>query len=184
MVDRTSLSMTLFEITPKSMVSLRATGPLGGAVLFTLCQPLGWFHTFPKQLRKMNKRQGRGGEHTVKWSLRASNFRKPFPWILCLPNTVDPIKCPMKKVEERIAGTGEGIILQTTDGKVASSVHVWLGDGGREFPSVGTFFEADDIVAAEEEFHILGAKLVAPEEVDVAGQTAGVVFECIGESAG
>jgi hypothetical protein len=181
MVDRTSLSWTLFEIAPKSMVSLRATGPLGGAVLFTLCQPLGWFHTFPKPLQKMNKRQGRRGGHTVKWSLCASDFRKPFPWILSLPNTVDPINFRMMEVEGRITGTGEGIILQTTEGKVASRVHEWLGHGGIEFPSVGTFFEAVDIVAAEEEFQILNSSLVAPEEVDVAGQTAGVVAESVGD---
>lgn len=85
----------------------------------------------------------------------------------------------MVEVEDGIAGTGEGIILQTTDGKVAGSVEDWLGQSAIEFPSVGAFFEAVDIVAAEEEFHILCTDLVAPEEVDVAGQTAGVVLECI-----
>ena len=63
---------------------------------------------------------------TVERSPCASDLKDPFPGILRLPDTVDPIKCRVMEVEDRIAGTGEGIVLQTTDGKVAGSVQEWL----------------------------------------------------------
>jgi hypothetical protein len=122
--------------------------------------------------------EGRGlGKHTVKWSFRASNLISPDIRILSLPDTIETIERRMMEVEDRVAGAGEGIILQTTDGKVAGGVEEWLRLCAVDFPSVGAFFEAVHVRAAEEVLHILDAELVAPEEVDVAGKAARIVFE-------
>jgi hypothetical protein len=132
-----------------------------------------------------SQRRGKGRSgHTIKRRPRASNLRNPLPGILSLPNTVDAIKRCMMEVEDRITRAGKGIVLQPTDGEVTGGVEEWLGQGAIELPSVGAFLEAVDVVAAEEKFHVLGAHLVAPEEVDVAGEAARVVLEGVGDAAG
>ncbi len=136
---------------------------------------ISYFHR--KALGQMSERVSE--ERTVERSLCASNLIEPVLRILCLPDTKEPIKCRMMEVEDGITRTGERVILQATNGKVTGSVQKWLGQGAIDLPSVGTFFEAVNIWAAEEVLHILYADLLAPEEVDVAGQTARVVFECL-----
>lgn len=89
--------------------------------------------------------------------------------ILSLPDTIHAIEGGMVEVEDRIAGAGEGIVLEATDGEVTGGVEERLRLGAIDFPSVGAFLEAIDISAAEEEFDVLGAHLVGPEQVDVAG---------------
>ena len=89
------------------------------------------------------------------------------------------------EVEDWIARTGKGIILQSTNSEVAGSVEKWLGSTLFEFPPIRAFLKAVDIVTAEKEFHILDAELIAPIEVDVAGETAGVVLKSfIDDAAG
>lgn len=87
------------------------------------------------------------------------------------------------EVEDRIARTGKGIILQPTHGEMTSSVEEGLRLTLIEFPSVRAFLKAVDIVTAEKEFHILDADLIAPKEVDVARQTAGVVLKSVIDDA-
>lgn len=79
--------------------------------------------------------------------------------------------------EDRVAGAGEGIVLETADGEVAGGVEERLGLGAVDLPAVGALFEAVDVIAAQQVLHVRRASLLAPEEVDVAGQAAGVVFE-------
>ncbi len=90
----------------------------------------------------------------------------------------------MVEVEDGIAGTSEGIILEATDGEVTGGVEERLRQGAIEFPSIRTFLEAVDIAAAEEEFNVLGAHLVGPEKIDVARQTAGIVVEGLADGGG
>lgn len=126
-------------------------------------------------VRRGRKRQER--KHTVEWSPCSPNLINTLLRILSLPDTVEAVKCCVVGVEGGIARSGKAITHQTTNGGVAGNVEAWLGRALVEFPSIGSFFETVDVVAAQEEFDILGADLVAPEGIDVAGQTARVVFE-------
>ena len=171
MVERTSRILTLLETMPNSMVSSRVTGPLGGTV-FT-------FTSASDTPNKMFWFKGKGGKgkHTIKRRLRAPNLISPLPRILRLPDTIQPIKRRMVEIKRRIPRAGKGIVLLAPHGKVASGMQEGLRDRAIEFPTVGALFEAVDVVAAEQELDVLGADLVAPEQVDVASQAARIVLK-------
>jgi hypothetical protein len=61
---------------------------------------------------------------------------------------------------------------------VTSGVDERLGYIGWLFPAISAFLKAVDSGASEEEFDVRHVGLVAPEQIEVAGQAARVVIQC------
>ena len=103
-----------------------------------------------------------------------------------LPERPDTIELGVVHVKDRIAGAGEGVVLQTADGEVAGRVD--LGFAASDvpavlrcrvlvLPSVGALFEAPGVGAGQKVLDVASRSLLAPVKIDVARQTARVVLQ-------
>ena len=97
--------------------------------------------------------------------------------ILRLPDSPDVIELSVVEVKCRVSRAGKRIIGEPADGEVTGGVENGLRDATGELPAIGTFLQALDVGAAEEELNIARLGLFAPERVEVAGQASWVVVK-------